>query len=1495
MSISKEDFSYKKLQDRRVTSDKKEWYEEFPDHSHILYAHDTWADVIPNDPPTSNNSIITVYQSSTTLLTLKVDETVRYNKTWFAVTNSSASYDFSISDDPSNYRLKNFIPPKFGKKYEVRVYDNFNNEIPPTGEYEYIFDYKTGILIFKNNSPTNTPIKISGYRYTGNVGIYSTPGTQGATGATGSKGDKGDVGPQGTQGIAGTSASKGDKGDIGPQGFQGNVGPQGTQGIAGTSASKGDKGDVGFQGNIGATGPQGFQGNQGTQGVQGSQGFQGTTGATGSSGSKGQKGEQGIDGTNGQQGTQGVQGVQGSQGDIGTQGFQGLAGTQGNQGRQGSQGTQGVQGSQGFQGNQGNTGPQGFQGNQGTQGVQGSQGFQGNIGATGPQGFQGNQGTQGVQGSQGFQGNVGATGPQGFQGNQGTQGVQGSQGFQGNAGATGPQGFQGTQGVQGSQGSQGFQGNTGSKGDLGTSGLVFGIGYPVDNSEPCNTYYYDTKTGDVYKKQTGSNISNGGTDLTYGSYTFNGQRRATKFVRYRLTTLGTANNSNVLLFKNGFIPISVDSVGNGIFNFLKLDDVSVANITVQKLYSNNTVYSGATYTYNTSQISGFSTSHEVPINVTVDTDKIEVIVEAKDSFYVIKDASDKLPIYSSNSLINESFVTVNREGWKITEKDYRFNTTLSSDCLWVKVFNGNKCCDETPSELDLCEKFPNAELYTNYFDPYTGKTWIKVPAQNYSNVTKILEGDSVSEVYSSDSNYNNSNHIDFVKEIFGDYTKDDDGYNVRIRPGGYNEDILYPMNFNPYIMTPYSGRLPGDQHLGWHNFQLRHNMIIVGDEIYGYGRKTGKIYDSIWKYDIGSETFSTVFTLDEQYRNFSITSLSYDSTNSKIIGIMKMDSEVGGMMGHIVFGVSTTGTNFVPYFYAGSRVDSQDWVKELVKVVSDGTYLYVLGIYGGLYRNGGIAKVNISTTDFDIIYNFNSTTRVSDIIYANSKIYGIDTDGPRGYGSVFKVETDGSSFTTISDMSPLYGRPLNTMFYDNGNIYGASVGEDFNLFVLNESNSKIFSTYSTRYTPTGNNKAYPITGLCYESSGNVLYGVSGIEWNPTLENSVFKYNFSTKTYTRLVNFNNSNPAGYSPIGNPVLYSGNIYYTNTHGGLVANNGTLVRTSTSTVGDATVMKNFGSSTGSSNANIMIKLDKDYTIADINYDYNLKIKELYLADYVVSGSPNGLSGSWTNLDVYNQTALGNFQNCASTKLRWLKIESTNKSEVLLLDTITVRIKECNLGSNDCLWVEKKNLMKPEDFYDYGSDESDTVISDLVYSGVYDNSKTYYAGAIVSYKDNNYMCNSPVRNSSPEQNPEFWTLFSKKDSGVKTYPLLLGGNVSGGGDLGPSTTNGNITLEKDSNYQITLYTTKVDYNLRFNVNSDSTHNDVYLTVINRSVAPLDSIDITFSLNSDTAWTGVLKSTTPVGTDGFLKMDYYYLQYNKNVGGTDGRFILKDILNNLT
>jgi uncharacterized repeat protein (TIGR03803 family) len=319
---------------------------------------------------------------------------------------------------------------------------------------------------------------------------------------------------------------------------------------------------------------------------------------------------------------------------------------------------------------------------------------------------------------------------------------------------------------------------------------------------------------------------------------------------------------------------------------------------------------------------------------------------------------------------------------------------------------------------------------------------------------------------------------------------------------------------------------------------------------------------------------------------------------------------VGSFIG-TVFALNTNGTGYTTLhsLMAASDFSSTDSTSSSTN--SDGAYpdgtliisgntLYGTAYWGGTNGNGTVFEVNINGTGYTTLHSFAAGTGSFPYNYTNSDgacpevglilsgntLYGAsEKGGSNGYGSMFKVNTDGTgfknlySFTNGSDGSSPHG------FVISGNtLYGAAAGVSGNgtVFAINTNgtgftilHSFMVTNFTFSFGPapgyTNSDGAVP-TGLTL--SGNTLYGTTfygGTNGNGT----VFAINTSGTGFTTLHSFaatsgaNYTNSEGTHPLAyTGLILSGNTLYGTTYYGGSACNGTLFAINTNGMGFTTL---------------------------------------------------------------------------------------------------------------------------------------------------------------------------------------------------------------------------------------------------------------------------------------------------------------------------------------
>ena len=279
----------------------------------------------------------------------------------------------------------------------------------------------------------------------------------------------------------------------------------------------------------------------------------------------------------------------------------------------------------------------------------------------------------------------------------------------------------------------------------------------------------------------------------------------------------------------------------------------------------------------------------------------------------------------------------------------------------------------------------------------------------------------------------------------------------------------------------------------------------------------------------------------------------------------------GGASGNgVVFSMRTDGSGFTTvYSFTGGSGGAGPWGG----VVLSGNTLYGTTEVGGSGSLGTVFAVNTDGTGFKILHNFvgganDGGTPYAGLVLSGGTLYGTtQVGGTAGNGMVYGVNTDGTGFTNLHSFTTTSGaaqvnndgaEPWAGLVLSGNTLYGAaySGGSQGNgtLFSVNTDGSSftVLHTFSALAgTPLANiDGGNPVGGLIV--SGNTLYGtgqVGGVYGSGT----VFSLNTDGTGFATLYNFsqltalNMPNADGAFPVATLFLSGTTLYGTAFTGG------------------------------------------------------------------------------------------------------------------------------------------------------------------------------------------------------------------------------------------------------------------------------------------------------------------------------------------------------------
>jgi uncharacterized repeat protein (TIGR03803 family) len=265
-------------------------------------------------------------------------------------------------------------------------------------------------------------------------------------------------------------------------------------------------------------------------------------------------------------------------------------------------------------------------------------------------------------------------------------------------------------------------------------------------------------------------------------------------------------------------------------------------------------------------------------------------------------------------------------------------------------------------------------------------------------------------------------------------------------------------------------------------------------------------------------------------------------------------------------------------FTALASGTNSDGVSPRGRLITDlsGNRLYGTAVGGGSSGYGTVFAVNTDGTGFTTLHSFNffsGSQPLAGLILSGNTLYGTaQGGGSPGFGTVFKVNTDGTGFTTLHNFSSNNNSPYTNsdgsypyagLVLSGNTLYGTASkgGSSANgtVFKVN-TNGTGFTTlhsFTATFDPdyTNSDGRSPIARLIL--SGDTLYGTAN-QGGGAGRGTVFALNTDGTGFTTLHSFT---PAQYDPVSNPgstnsdgvnplaelILLGNTLYGTASHGG------------------------------------------------------------------------------------------------------------------------------------------------------------------------------------------------------------------------------------------------------------------------------------------------------------------------------------------------------------
>ena len=271
-------------------------------------------------------------------------------------------------------------------------------------------------------------------------------------------------------------------------------------------------------------------------------------------------------------------------------------------------------------------------------------------------------------------------------------------------------------------------------------------------------------------------------------------------------------------------------------------------------------------------------------------------------------------------------------------------------------------------------------------------------------------------------------------------------------------------------------------------------LILSRNTLYGTARDAGSF---------GSGTLFAVNTDGTGFTNLHSFSGGSEGATPVSALVLSGDTLYGTTVGGgssnagTVFAVGTNGTDFATlHSFKGT-----DGANPYYTLILSGDTLYGTASYGGNANNGTVFRLNTNGTEFSVVHYFGGSDGGDPVGFtlSGTLLYGVtDIVGNSGNGTVFAVSTNGTGFTNLHSFTTTRcytcfnsdgAYPSAGLILSGNTLYGTAdkggTSGNGTVFAVNTDGTSFTILHSFS---GGSDGAYPHTRLLL--SGNALYGTT---------------------------------------------------------------------------------------------------------------------------------------------------------------------------------------------------------------------------------------------------------------------------------------------------------------------------------------------------------------------------------------------------------------------
>jgi uncharacterized repeat protein (TIGR03803 family) len=321
---------------------------------------------------------------------------------------------------------------------------------------------------------------------------------------------------------------------------------------------------------------------------------------------------------------------------------------------------------------------------------------------------------------------------------------------------------------------------------------------------------------------------------------------------------------------------------------------------------------------------------------------------------------------------------------------------------------------------------------------------------------------------------------------------------------------------------------------GTNGGQPANSLILLGNTLYGTASRGG------------ANDMGCIFRVNTDGSEYAILhdfagTLDGSTPYASLIisgNMLYGTASAGGSRGKgCIFKMDISSNSFTNLFSLGGPGEGA--VPLFSSLVISGNTLYGITELGGTSDIGCIFKINTDGTNYSNVYNFSGTADgffpMGGIILSGDTIFGMACyGGANGYGSVFRIKTNGTGYTQLLDFdgTSTGSCPQGSLTLSGNILYGMTSTGGANdkgcIFSIKTDGTGYDRLYDFDGTSHGK---YPYGSLTI--SGSILYGMTG-QGGQTDDGCMFKYDPVHDRYFKLLDFDGAN-YGSIPLGS-------LYYT-----------------------------------------------------------------------------------------------------------------------------------------------------------------------------------------------------------------------------------------------------------------------------------------------------------------------------------------------------------------